>query len=283
MIPTRDLKFIVCFIEDLFFVSKIEAAAIQLGYQLIWIGRVDEISAADPIRLQRQPGEHLYGPGAVLIDRVTTWHPALIIFDLNNAAIPWREWLPLIKSAPATRRYPTICFGSHVDTEAIRLATSSGADQVYARLEFSKHLTDIIKKHAYTLDLIALEAACAEKISSLAIQGLELFNQGAFFEAHEVLEEAWNEDVTPGRELYRAILQVAVAYLQIERKNYAGAMKMFLRVRQWIEPLPERCRGVDVAQLRLDAQNAHDALISLGRDRISEFDRDLFRPVVYHS
>jgi hypothetical protein len=88
-------------------------------------------------------------------------------------------------------------------------------------------------------------------------------------------------DTSPGRELYRAILQVAVAYLQIERGNYAGAMKMFLRLRQWIDPLPETCRGVNVAQLRADAWRARETLIALGKDRIGEFDRELFKPVIY--
>jgi hypothetical protein len=72
-----------------------------------------------------------------------------------------------------------------------------------------------------------------------------------------------------------------VAYLQIERGNYNGALKMFLRVRQWIDPLPERCRGVEVARLRADAKAAYEHLQALGRERVSEFDRGLFHPVLY--
>jgi hypothetical protein len=54
---------------------------------------------------------------------------------------------------------------------------------------------------------------------------------------------------------------------------------MFLRVRQWIDPLPEVCRGVDVAQLRLDARHVYQQILELGRSRIAEFDRSLFQPV----
>ena len=93
------------------------------------------------------------------------------------------------------------------------------------------------------------------------------------------LEEAWNQDSSAGRELYRAILQVAVAYLQIERKNYRGAMKMLLRVRQWIEPLPDRCRGVDVAALRADVERVHAELLKTGMQSIQDFDRRLMKPV----
>jgi predicted metal-dependent hydrolase len=84
-----------------------------------------------------------------------------------------------------------------------------------------------------------------------------------------------------GRDLYRAVLQVAVAYYQIERANYNGAAKMFLRMRQWIEPLPDVCRGIDVAQLRTDSRRVHQALLALGPERLHEFDVSLLRPVKY--
>jgi len=139
----------------------------------------------------------------------------------------------------------------------------------------------LIQKYARLPDEKALQEACQAPLSELALKGLELFNHGEYFEAHEALEGAWNEDQTPGRELYRAILQVAVAYLQIERRNYSGALKMFLRLRQWIDPLPDNCRGVDVARLRDDARAVHSMLVRLGRERVAELDPDLLRPVNY--
>jgi hypothetical protein len=86
-------------------------------------------------------------------------------------------------------------------------------------------------------------------------------------------------DQGPGRDLYRGILQVAIAYYQIERGNYRGATKMLLRVRQWLDPLPDVCRGVNIAQLREDAERVYTALTELGPDHINNLDRTLFRPV----
>jgi uncharacterized protein len=126
-----------------------------------------------------------------------------------------------------------------------------------------------------------METACREPLSNPAQRGIELFNASEYFEAHEYLEAAWKEERGPGREFYRAILQVAVAYLQIERGNYPGAVKMFGRLQKWINPLPEQCRGVNVAKLREDARQAYQALAGLGKERISEFDRGLFKPVEY--
>ena len=72
---------------------------------------------------------------------------------------------------------------------------------------------------------------------------------------------------------------IAVAYLQITRGNYNGAIKMFLRSRQWLDPLPGAMRGVDVAALRQDAARVRAALEALGAERIGEFDVRQLQPV----
>ena len=163
--------------------------------------------------------------------------------------------------------------------ENLKAARSAGADLALARSAFAKDLPAILQQMSRVPDTAAIASACQASLSSLARRGLEEFNRGEYFEAHESLEEAWNQDSGAGRELYRAILQVAVAYLQIERKNYRGAMKMLLRVRQWIEPLPDRCRGVDVAALRADVERVHAELLKTGMQSIQDFDRRLMKPV----
>jgi hypothetical protein len=279
--PTTQPPVIIGFVADLIFASHIEDAAEHLGYRMYWIERLDQIASPEAGPQDRQLGEHLTGPGAALIDQVTALHPALIIFDLGNPHIPWRQWVALLKSASASRRYPLICYGSHVDADTLRAAEHAGADAVLPRSRFMSDLPALIRQYARQIDYVALQDTCRRSLSPLAVHGLELFNRGEYFEAHEALEEAWNEDDTPGRELYRAVLQVAVAYLQIERGNYNGALKMFLRLRQWIDPLPDTCRGVDVGRLRSDAHRVYEALLALGRQGIADFDRSLFQPVVY--
>ncbi len=140
-------------------------------------------------------------------------------------------------------------------------------------------MPDLIAQYARRLDTAGLAADCAGPLSALALKGIALFNAQAYFEAHEELEHAWNADQGPGRELYRGLLQVAVAYLHLTRGNYRGALKMFLRLRQWLDPMPDVCRGVDVAQLRRDALAARAALEALGPERVAEFDRALLKPV----
>jgi predicted metal-dependent hydrolase len=272
---------IVAFVSDLMFAPRIESAATGLGFRVEFIERAGQFAPLDPPEPGRQLGEHLQGPGAALLELMTRWQPALLVFDLNNADIPWREWIALLTSVPATRRIPVLCYGSHVDVGATQAARQAGATAVVARSRFVSALPELVQKHARLVDSAGLSQACQEPLSELALRGLEEFNRGEYFEAHELLELAWNEDQSPARELYRAVLQVGVAYLQIERGNYNGALKMFLRLRQWIDPLPAVCRGIDVAGLRQDAQRVHQALLEAGSAGIASFDRSLFKPVRY--
>lgn len=240
-----------------------------------------EFETGHPSQIGKVFAEPIDGGEARLIERLSAWQPVLILFDLDNQFTPWKKWVPLIKSVSATRRLPLICIGAALSKSERDYAWELGADGVYTKVLDQKEIIGWIHQHAKFLDSDLLKESCAKPLSVLAVQGFQLFNRGEYFEAHEVLEEAWNQDQTPGREMYRAILQIAVAYLQIERGNYKGALKMFLRVRQWIQPLPDFCRGVDIAQLRQDAQNVYEKIIELGKDRLSSFDRNLFKPVKY--
>ncbi len=124
-----------------------------------------------------------------------------------------------------------------------------------------------------------IRCACEGEIPPLVINGLELFNQGEYFEAHEVLEAAWRAEEGPVRELYRGILQISVAYYHLLRGNYTGASKMFFRSRNWLRPFPDRCRGIDLARFRQDYAQVEEQLRRLGPEHIRHFDRSLLKPI----
>ena len=281
MVADERPKWVVAFVANLMFTTRIESVAQSKGFRVKLIEKLDQIASLEDGYGEGGFVEQLSNPGGALLDLLSAWRPVLIIFDLENSGIPWREWMLLIKSSPATRRLPVICFGSHMDVDTMQAAKSKGADAVLARSRFVKDLPEIISQYARLPDYEALEQTCTLPLSQLALEGLELFNRGQYFAAHEALEEAWNQDETPGRELYRGILQIGVAYLQIERGNFNGAIKIFLRARQWLDPLPDVCRGVDIARFRRDAAQVYASLQSLGPERIDEFDRKLLKSVVY--
>jgi len=125
--------------------------------------------------------------------------------------------------------------------------------------------------------------SCDGPLHPHALEGLRLFNQGHYFEAHEALETAWRAEPAPVRDVYQGVLQVGVAYYQILRANYRGARKMFKRCRQWLDPLPDACLGINLAQLRADFLQVEAEVIRLGPDRIHLFNPNLLKPVLYSS
>lgn len=276
MSPPNSPPLVIAFVSDLMFTMRISQVIDHIGYEIIWIETAEQIGAIEPDTDPEKPGELLYGREGRLFDRVTAWQPALLLFDLNNAAIPWREWIALLKSAAATRRIPVMCFGPHEDVATMQAARSVGADVVLARSRFTADMPALFQRYARIPDRAGIGLACAEPLSATAREGVNLFNKGEYYAAHDFLESAWVADEGPGRDLYRAILQVGIAYHQIEKGNYRGAVKMLLRVRQWLEPLPDTCREVDVISLRADVDRVYSAVTDLGPERITEFDPGMF-------
>ena len=270
---------LIAFVSDLMFTTRIARAAEHLGYRVEWIETAAALGPDADARAET-PGELLHGRTGRLFEQVTRAQPALLLFDLNNAAIPWREWIAALKSSAATRRIPVLCFGPHEDVATMNAARAAGADAVLARSRFTADMPGLFARYARVPDTAALADACAEPLSDLARAGIERFNAGDYYHAHDALEEAWMLDRGAGRELYRGLLQVGIAYYQIGRGNYRGAVKMLLRARQWLEPLPVACRGVDVAALRADAERVYAALVAAGPEGIGALDRALLRPIL---
>jgi uncharacterized protein len=122
---------------------------------------------------------------------------------------------------------------------------------------------------------------CEGNLHPRARQGILLFNQGKYFEAHEELEAAWKEERGRVRELYQGILEASVTYLHITRGNYAGALKVYGRSMRWLKGWPETCRDLDVARLRKDMDLVMAEVKRLGGAGLADFDRSLLRPVVW--
>jgi predicted metal-dependent hydrolase len=120
---------------------------------------------------------------------------------------------------------------------------------------------------------------CNAPLHPRAADGLRLFNAGEYFEAHEALEDAWNAESSKVRDLYRGILQIAVVYLHITRGNYAGAVKVYRRSQRWLQSWSDICRGIEVEELRRNAQAVMNEVDRLGEDHIHEFDLSLLKPV----
>ena len=80
----------------------------------------------------------------------------------------------------------------------------------------------------------------------LYLAGVSLFNSREFFEAHEVLEDLWNECPNEDRRFYQAVLQAAVALHHFGNGNLRGAVKLFGTAKAYMEPYPNPHHGLDL-------------------------------------
>lgn len=120
-----------------------------------------------------------------------------------------------------------------------------------------------------------------DTLSDAARTGLLDFNRGEYFEQHEALETAWRAETRPIRALYQGILQIGLAFLQIQRGNWAGALKMFRRGLPRLRPLPAVCQGIQLAPLRASAEAIYAEISALGPERLHEFDQKRFPKIEF--
>jgi hypothetical protein len=69
-------------------------------------------------------------------------------------------------------------------------------------------------------------------------RGVDAFNTGEFFLAHEIWEALWLETVGPEKVLLQGLVQIAAGYAKVESGVRGGAVKLLTRglerVRQYL-------------------------------------------------
>jgi len=98
-------------------------------------------------------------------------------------------------------------------------------------------------------------------------QACDEFNSGRFFECHETLEEIWQEEPGPVRDLYKGLIQAAAAFVHVTRGNAAGAARLLRTSAGYLAPYgTEGAMGFDVAAVRdaLEAASVELARIAPG-------------------
>jgi predicted metal-dependent hydrolase len=95
--------------------------------------------------------------------------------------------------------------------------------------------------------------------------GLRLIRTGAYFEAHEELEDEWRDAPAEERDFLQGLVHVAVAWLHAERGNRNGCERQLAKARRRLGPYSPSHRGVDVTAVlaQIDAAEQRVAAGSL--------------------
>ena len=107
-------------------------------------------------------------------------------------------------------------------------------------------------------------------------RGLELFNAGEFFEAHEAWEDAWNlaplprEGIYSRKRFYQGLIQCAVALEHMRRGNPRGAVRVFESAQGKFVGCPEHYLALDHGPMR--------AAIAAMVDQLRQMPAEVFEP-----
>jgi hypothetical protein len=121
--PTR----IFCFIDDLFFLAKIQETARKLGVKVEFV-KNDKESVAR------------------LTDAPEAERAKLVVFDLNNANAKPMTLIPKLK-AKLKKSTSIIGFLSHLQGDLKAKATEAGCDTVMPRSAFSQSLPNLLRRY----------------------------------------------------------------------------------------------------------------------------------------
>ena len=74
-------------------------------------------------------------------------------------------------------------------------------------------------------------------MTPLLAEGVELFNSGRYWEAHEVWEREWTPDrMGPDSGFYKGLIQVAAGCLHYTRRNRRGALNKWRSGADYLRP-----------------------------------------------
>ena len=83
-------------------------------------------------------------------------------------------------------------------------------------------------------------------------QGIDLFNQGRFFECHEAWEEIWKRSDGELKFFYQGLIQAAVAILHAQRGNLEGARSLYRKASAKLDSIPREHMGLAIGELRIE-------------------------------
>jgi CheY-like chemotaxis protein len=119
---------IYCFIEDMFFLAKIQETARKLGVKVEFVKGGDKDSVA------------------ALAELPETERPKLLVFDLNNLNAKPLTLIPKFK-AKLKKATSIIGFLNHLQGELKAKAIEAGCDTVMPRSAFSQSLPNLLRRY----------------------------------------------------------------------------------------------------------------------------------------
>ncbi len=154
-----------------------------------------------------------------------------------------------------------------VPSAALRARTDTLIEQ------FQSEQAEVIAKltrYVAVLDEWKTEHPSSERETALKKAAL-LFNRHLFFEVHEVLEIQWRRESGDTRRFLQGLIQIAVAFYHLERRNFRGAVALLQDGLEKITPYRPAFLGVELQEFVVRLTACYDEVHRLGPDKIDQF------------
>ena len=80
-------------------------------------------------------------------------------------------------------------------------------------------------------------------------EAIALFNRGEWYACHDLIEDLWHQCQGPDRQALQGLLQIAVAQLHLERKNFRGATVLMGEGLGRLKPYGSEALGLELPPL----------------------------------
>jgi len=113
----------------------------------------------------------------------------------------------------------------------------------------------------------------ASEMRILFEKGLNKYEKGDYFEAHEAWEDLWSDYNFPDRKFIQGLIQLSVSFVHLSNGNMIGARNLLKKCQQKFSDYKGIHRQININELKFAIE-----AVSLTYDNIeesSEFDWDL--------
>ena len=111
------------------------------------------------------------------------------------------------------------------------------------------------------------------EMEALFQKGLDEYEKGDYFEAHEAWEDLWSDYYLPDRKFVQGLIQLAVSFVHLGNGNMTGARNLLKKCQNKFTDYKGIKRNINLDELK-SAIEAVDIMFQ-DMENTSEFDWDL--------
>ncbi|MGH2574117.1 MAG: DUF309 domain-containing protein [Ignavibacteria bacterium] len=103
--------------------------------------------------------------------------------------------------------------------------------------------------------------------------GIDKFNEGLYYECHDILEDVWFDIRGSSRRFYQGLIHLAVGFHHIlKRNNLKGALSQLNKGKEKLSDYKPEFQGVELQNLLKKIQKCIDNIKMIQDGKVEDFD-----------